>query len=118
MSRVAPRVHTQTAQIARMEALALQLPQDVQVEVALDDGTRIRGLISATPSVQVFYDPEGREGLNALLRLDAFLDDGRPHPDGVHDLWLDTIAEVMRVPNPSPPEPSTRPPDPNAPAAR
>ena len=120
MARVAPRVHTDPERIARIETVALQLPQDLQVEVTLDDGTRITGVVDATPSIQVFFDPDGREGLNALLRLDAFLDDGRPHPDGIHDVWLDTIVEVARVPNPSPPEPSKRtaPADPNAPVVR
>ena len=52
-----------------------------------------------------------------IARLEAFLDDHRPHAGGLHDLWLDEIRAVTRLPNPSPPEPSrrTHPPDPNAP---
>jgi hypothetical protein len=65
----------------------------------------------------VFFDPDGREGMNATLRLEAFLDDGRPHPTTLFNIWLDEIDAVTRLPNPSPPEPSlrSRPPDPNAP---
>ena len=117
MARVAPRVYVQSADIARLEGLVEQLPQSRRVALRLDDGARLQGIVEMRPSVQVFFDPDGREGINALLRLEAFLDDGRPHPGGIHDIWLDEIREVTRLPNPSPPEPSNRtdPPDPNAP---
>ena len=57
------------------------------------------------------------EGLNGVVRLEAVLDDGRPHQGGLHYLWLDEVAQVERLPNPSPPEASTRArsTDPNAP---
>jgi hypothetical protein len=119
MARIAPRVYVDAADMARLEALALQLPQDARVQLTLEDGRRITGMVSAMPTVQAFFDPGGREGMNALLRLEAFLDDGRPHPGGLHDFWLDEIRDVTRVANPSPPEPpvrgsnTTR--DPNAP---
>ena len=117
MSRDAPRVHVDAAAIARLEAIAVQLPQDAQVQVRLADGSRLRGMVSATPTVQVFYDAEGREGMNAVLRLESFLDDGRAHGGGDHYLWLDQVDAVERLSNPSRPEPSTRlhPVDPNAP---
>jgi hypothetical protein len=105
MARVAPRVYVDDADIARLEAVALRLPQDARVQVTLEDGDRMTGMVSATPTVQAFFDPNGREGMNALVRLEAFLDDGRPHPGGIHDLWLDAIRDVTRVANPSPPEP-------------
>ena len=117
MSRDAPRVHGDQAVIARMEALAGQLPQDARVEVHLDDGTCLRGMVSMRPTVQTFYDGDGREGLNAVARIESFLDDGRLREGGDHYLWLDLVRSVTRLPNPSPPEASTRtdPPDPNAP---
>ena len=119
MSRSAPRVHADQAVIARMEHFALALPQDSRVELRTDRGECFRGMVSATPTVQSFYDGEGREGLNGVVRLEQFLDDGRPHPGGQRYLWLDEITHVERLPNPSPAEPSTRldPPDPNAPTA-
>ena len=45
---------------------------------------------------------------------------GRLHPVGIHDVWLDEISAVVRLPNPSPAETSSRshPPDPNAPTPR
>jgi Protein of unknown function (DUF3247) len=105
MARVAPRVYVDDSDIARLEAVALRLPQDARVQVTLEDGDRMTGMVSATPTVQAFFDPNGREGMNALVRLEAFLDDGRPHPGGLYDLWLDEIRAVTRLANPSPPEP-------------
>jgi hypothetical protein len=145
MARVAPRVYVAAADIARLEAIALQLPQDERVRVAMEDGRQLAGMVSATPTLQAFFDPRGREGMNALVRLDACFDDAgfddagfddaglgdtglddprredaRAHPDGIHDLWLDEISAIARLPNPSPPERSTRvhPADPNAPTPR
>jgi hypothetical protein len=120
MSRDAPRVHVDAAAIARLQAIAVQLPQDALVQVRLVDGRQLRGMVSAVPTVQAFYDADGREGVNAVLRIESFLDDGRPHGGGDHYLWLDQIDEVERLPNPSPPELSTRrhPIDPNAPTGQ
>lgn len=109
MSRDAPRVHVDPAAIARLEEVAVQLPQDARVEVRLDDGNRLRGMVSMTPTVQAFFDPDGREGLNGVARLECESGESRY-------LWLDRIGSVEHLPNPSPPEASTRhPPDPNAP---
>ena len=109
MSRVAPRIHTDAARIARLEALALQLPQDDRVAITRDDGGVVQGIVSAMPTVQLFFDPRGREGINALVQVEA--DDG-----SVQLLWLDAIEAVSPLPNPSPPQPSrAQPPDPNAP---
>jgi hypothetical protein len=118
MTRVAPRVHVDADAIARLEAIGLQLPESERVRVQLEDGSEIEGVIEAAPGIQVYFDPDGREGMQALVRLEAFLDDGRPHPGGIRNIWVDEIRAVMRLPNASPPEPSTRiaPPDPNAPA--
>ena len=117
MSRVADRVYSDAADIARLEAIALQLSQDLRVAVTLDDGTQLRGVVTATPTMQVFFDPQGREGLNALVRIEGSFDKRQLGSSGDHYVWLDRIRAVTHLPNPSPPEPSGRvnPMDPNAP---
>ena len=112
MTRIAPRVHVEADAIARLEALSVQLPESERVRVQLDDGSQIDGVIEATPGIGVYFDPDGREGMQALLRLLTGGD------DGIRNIWVDEIRTVTRLPNPSPPEPSTRvmPPDPKAPA--
>ena len=115
MSRDAPRVHVDQAAIARLEQVAVQLPQDARVEVELDDGRRLRGMVSMTPTVQAFFDPDGNEGLNGVARIECESADGVATGDSRY-LWLDRIGNVASLPNPTPPEPSNRiPPDPNAP---
>ena len=112
MSRVAPRVHVEAAGIARLEALALQLPQDQRVHVLLEDGRQVSGIVCATPSVQAFFDPAGREGINAVVRIETM------GTAVAENLWLDQVVEVTRLPNPSPPQASRAAPrDPNAPSA-
>lgn len=117
MARVAARVYTLQGDLARLEAIAQQLPQDQRVQITLHDGSRREGMISATPGLQAFFDPHGREGMNALLKLDtqdACVNTSRASTNCT--LWLDEIASVERLPNPSPPQPSRAwPPDPNAP---
>ena len=115
MTRVAARIYREAAEIARLELLAQQLPQDQRVQLTLDDGSTVRGMVSATPGMQVFFDPVGREGMNALVRIETEGSDHRAD-DRDRTLWLDQIIEITRLPNPSPPEPSrAQPPDPNAP---
>jgi hypothetical protein len=112
MSRIASRVYSDATDLARFEALALQLPQDARVAIVLDDGSMVQGIVTTTPTLQMFFDPQGNEGLNGVVRIEGF-----PAGSGDHYLWLDRIQSVTPLPNPSPPEASSRihPPDPNAP---
>jgi hypothetical protein len=115
MARVAARVYLEASEITRLELLAQQLPQDKRVQVTLDDGSQVLGVVSAMPSMQAFFDPEGREGMNALVRIETQNSDHRADGND-RTVWLDQIIEITPLPNPSPPEPSRAwPPDPNAP---
>ena len=113
MTREAPRVYVDPVAIARLEDLAQKLPQDSRVELRLDDGSELRGIVTMTPTVQSFFDADGCEGLNVFAKFEC-------EGGGNAYLWLDRIVRVERLPNPTPPEPSTRrhPPDPNAPHVR
>ena len=77
MSRVAPRVHVQADAIERLESMGAQLHENERVRIELDDGRIVEGIVELTPSLLVFFDPEGREGMNATVRLQPWLDDGR-----------------------------------------
>lgn len=110
-------MHVDPAALARLEAVALLLPQDSRVEIGLDDGSRLRGMVSMTPTVQAFFDPEGREGMNAVARIECESGDSATASGDSRYLWLDCVESVESLPNPTPPERSTRHPvDPNAPA--
>lgn len=85
-------LYTQQADIARMEALIRQLPDESRVEIRLTDGGAITGVVPARPAVQVFRDADGREGFNAVVRIDD-----HTRPDVTHYLWLDRIATVTAL---------------------
>jgi len=89
-------VHVDPAAIARLEDIAMQLPQDSRVAVRMDDGTTLRGIVTLTPTVQAFYDPDGNEGMNAVARIE------REH-GGNGYLWVDRVSGVERLPNPGDP---------------
>lgn len=96
MGRIAERIHTDRAEIARLEALIARLPNDAHVELTLDDGGVVRGTVAARPTVQVFEDTHGNEGLNALVRIEqtAFDPAGTALPQ---DVWIDRIVKLVRV---------------------
>lgn len=92
MGRQAERVYTEQRDIARIESWAEQLQDEAMVAVELADGRRVEGVVTARPTVQVFQDARGREGLNALVRIDDARD-----PAQAHYLWLDRIVGIRRI---------------------
>lgn len=92
MSEAPGHLYTRQEDIARMEALVSQLPDEAVVELHLTDGGSITGVVTTRPSVQVFRDGDGHEGFNAVVRID----DHR-RPDVTHYLWLDRIASVTSM---------------------
>lgn len=98
MGKFAERIFTDRSDIARLEARILELPNDAHVALTLDDGSVLRGTVGARASLQLFEDKDGNEGMNAIVRLE---DDAMNMPGSasVHDVWLDRIVEVRRLPH-------------------
>lgn len=95
MGKTAERIHTDRAEIARLESLIARLPNDAHVELTLDDGDVVRGTVAARPTVQVFEDSHGNEGLNALVRLEEVAFDAARTP---RDIWVDRIVRIVQLP--------------------
>ncbi|MBB1087082.1 DUF3247 family protein [Lysobacter sp. SG-8] len=96
MSKLAERIHTDRAEIVRLEALIARLPNDAHVELTLDDGGMVRGTVAARPTMQVFEDGHGNEGMNAIVRIeDPALE--APETAGTYDVWVDRIVRIARV---------------------
>lgn len=93
MARIADRIYTDQQDIARLEATIKGLDIGDRVSLLLEDGEVVQGIVAAKPAVQVFFDHAGREGLNAMVRLD---EPAMEHPEsaGWRDLWVDAIREV------------------------
>ncbi len=92
MSREATRVYTEKADIQRLEALIAELPANGRVVLLMRDGRACDGVVSVRPNVQVFRDPQQREGINAEVKLE------RPDVHGwTQHVWLDEIARVEHL---------------------
>lgn len=92
MTNTAERVHTDQAQIARLEERVKELHDEAVVELRLLDGTVVTGVVAVRPSVQTFRDAEGREGTNAYVRIDD-----PEQPERWQYIWLDQIENVTRL---------------------
>lgn len=96
MGRLADRVHTDPAEVARIEALIAALPNGAHVALRLDDGREVNGVVAARPIAQLFFDATGTEGTNAVVRIeDRALD--RPEQAGWWDVWVDSIVSLHRL---------------------
>lgn len=92
MTRAAEHVYTDQRDIARLEGWMKQLDDEAMVEIRLQDGRCVRGVVIARPTVQMFFDAQGREGMNGVVRIDDVAD-----PELSHFLWLDQITAVERI---------------------
>jgi len=92
MTQFAEHVYTAQRDIARIESWAEQLEDEARVEIRLADGARVEGFVTVRPTIQVFRDGEGREGMNAMVRIDD-----QANPEHTHYLWLDRIIDVRRT---------------------
>jgi hypothetical protein len=91
--RIAPRVYTAQADIDRLQALIPELPNDRRVEVVLTDGRVFTGVVAARPMTTQFFDADGNEGTNGVVRLEQPALD-RPEEARWVDLYLDQIEAV------------------------
>ena len=92
MSHTPPRIHTERADLDRIEERIRILHDEAHVRVTLDSGARIEGIVAVRPTVETFRDAAGDEGHNALLRLDDLA-----APDVPHFIWVGDIETVERI---------------------
>ncbi len=97
MHQTPPRLLTDTADIARLNACIRELDDEATVRLRLDEGQAggarmIEGTVAARPTIETFRDADGREGHNALLRLDDLEDPARSHY-----VWVDSITGITRL---------------------
>ena len=92
MGRLARHVYTDSSTIRQLESLVEELPPNGHVVLLLKDGSSCNGVVSARPTVQLFRDPDEREGINATVQLQ------RPDvPDWSRHVWLDQIVRVEHL---------------------
>lgn len=95
--RNANRVFTSAEDIDRLRAKVEALPNGAHVEIELEDGERLVGIVAARPMLQQFFDFEGHEGTNGTVRIERpALENPTTAPLPL-DLWLDRIRVVRRL---------------------
>lgn len=92
MGRRAERVYTDPTDIAMLEKWVKELAVNAAVRIVKQDGERVEGMVSVTPTVQVFLGPGDQEGMNGVVRL---VDSHRPDWDGL--VWLGDICDVQHL---------------------
>lgn len=92
MGRYALQVFTDPADIAKLERWVAELAVNACVRVHVASGPAVEGIVAVTPTVQVFEDADGNEGLNGIVKLE---DAQRPDWDGI--VWLGDIVQVEHL---------------------
>lgn len=95
--RNAQHVYTAAADLERLRANVAALPNGAHVELELEDGERLAGIVAARPMLQLFYDFDGREGTNGTVRVERPALDHPLHTPAPRDVWLDRIVRVRRL---------------------
>jgi hypothetical protein len=95
--RNANRVYTARADIEDLQAKIAALPNGAHVELELEDGERLVGIVAGRPMPQQFFDFEGKEGTNATVRLERPALDHPMHTPAPRDVWLDRIVAIRRL---------------------
>lgn len=91
MTQLADRVHRDAREIERLTALVADLPDAGLADLQLIDGSWRAAVVTTRPSLQTFLDPDGREGINAVVRIDD------PATGRSDYLWIDEIARIRPV---------------------
>lgn len=92
MGKRAEKVYVEAVDIARLEQRVEELPSDAHVRITLENGEIFTGIVAERPSMQVFEDSVGAEGLNGLVRIE-----NAAAPSGSIYVWLDVIVRVERI---------------------
>jgi hypothetical protein len=92
MGQLADRVYIETEDIKRLEELVDALAVNARVSLRLSNGETTEGVVAVTPTVQVFRDPQGQEGINGVVKL---IDPKRPAWDEL--VWLGEIEDLVHM---------------------
>jgi hypothetical protein len=92
MGQLAEHVYTDQTSIQHIKSLIRELPANGHVVLLMKDGSSCDGVVATRPNVQLFRDPDEREGINAEVKLE------RPDvPDWKQNVWLDEIIRVEHL---------------------
>jgi Protein of unknown function (DUF3247) len=92
MGQIADRVYTSAEDTQRLGHLVDELAVNAKVSLHLGDGRTTDGVVAVTPTVQVFRDPQGQEGINGIVKL---IDPEQPEWSEL--VWLGDIERLVHL---------------------
>jgi hypothetical protein len=92
MGQIADRVFVYPHDIQRLKQWVEELAVNARVAVHVQGDGIIEGVVAVTPTVQVFRDADGNEGINGVVKL---IDPRRPDWDVL--VWLGDIEQVRHL---------------------
>ncbi|OOG41379.1 DUF3247 family protein [Rhodanobacter sp. C05] len=92
MGQIAEKVFVERADIEYLEHLVGELAVNACVRVTTRRGHVVEGLVTVTPTVQIFRDNEGAEGINGIVKLE-----NAEHPERDELVWLGDIREIVHL---------------------
>ena len=92
MGQLADRVYSSAEDASRLQCLVGELAVNARVSLELGGGRTTEGVVAVTPTVQVFRDPQGQEGINGVVKL---IDPARPHWS--EQVWLGDIERLVHL---------------------
>jgi hypothetical protein len=92
MGQIADHVYVSAEDIQRLEKWVEELAVNARVSIQLKDHGTVEGIVAVTPTVQIFRDPEGQEGVNGVVKL---IDTANPDRDAL--VWLGDIEQVKHL---------------------
>jgi hypothetical protein len=92
MGRTAAIVFTEPEDIARMQRWVDELAVNARVRIHTNDGDAVEGVVTVTPTVQVFEGDDGKQGVNGVVKLE-----NPAQPDWSGVVWLGDIEHVEHM---------------------
>ena len=92
MGQIADRVYIRPEDIQRLEKWVEELAVNARVSIQLRNHGTVEGIVAVTPTVQIFRDPEGQEGVNGVVKLIDTIES-----DWSALVWLGDIEQIRHL---------------------
>ena len=92
MGQIAEKIFIERSDIEYLEQLVIELAVNAYVRITTRQGRVVEGLVTVTPTIQVFRNNEGAEGINGVVKLER-----SQHSERDEIVWLGDILEIVHL---------------------